>query len=256
MSGINITIDGKEMSLEEYLLEEEKKRKKDFGEQATNQFATHSGEYAFAAGVGQRKQHYSEPEPTGKKRVTYSKRYSTKEIKEMEEMEMKSNKETRELLLKGLMQHEGQWMTPVELGQSMGLDLNTRKDKLRWHSAVSKLLQYLVQEELVSKKKDPAGGRGSIYLFKAEVKHPEAEIPLLEERYMGWMRNVAANKRAAARGEESISPPETQVEEAPVVTAQAPVEVEKRDIERLVNLAQNATLTVLVKVEVKFGLLK
>ena len=256
MSGINITIDGKEMSLEEYLLEEEKKRKKNFGEQASDQFATHSGEFAYAAGRGQRKQHYSEPEPTGKQRVTYSKRYSTKEIREMEEMEMKSNKETRELLLQGLMQHQGQWITPIELGKSMGLDLDTRKDKLHWHSAITKLLQYLVQEELVSKKKDPAGGRGSIYLFKVKVDHPNVEIPILEGKYMQWMRNVAAGKRAIAKGEEPTSPPATQVEEAPVVTAQAPVEVEKRDIERLVNLAQNATLTVLVKVEVRFGLLK
>lgn len=112
-ANINIIIDGKEMSLEEYLQEEEKKRKKDFGEQASDQFATHSGEFAFAAGGGQRKHHYSDPEPTGKKRVTHYKRYSTDEIKELEEMDMKSNKDTRALLLKELIQHQGQWITPI-----------------------------------------------------------------------------------------------------------------------------------------------
>ena len=70
------------------------------------------------------------------------------------------------------------------------------------------------------------------------------------------MMNISATTRAVKRGGIPPIPLATQTEEAPIVTAQAPVEVEKRDIERLVNLAQNATLTVLVKVEVRFGLLK
>lgn len=204
MTESTITVDGKKISIAEYLGREE----------AKESYSEVSGEYREAnrkrrkVKPGTTPKMYLLKKPSQKKVLATRKLgdFSPSEIAEIKrqhqikEENMAEGLNNTQLVIRNILERHGQWCTTKDYSE--GLDMKQSSIS----SIMTRLWQFMQVEDLMIRKREK---KGFIYLFRAEIDSPKAEIIPLYKKFLEHERGRLAKSKSKSnpKPQEKVAAP-------------------------------------------------